>query len=477
MFFGLKQPWCLRGYQKDLMLLEKSGELDLPYRLTFPLFDLLNKCDGVTDIEIEEGSRQEQVIKKYMEMGVLEKTDGPKEIETWQRYKHFDNRRIPRGFFSVTGRCNLNCIHCFSATEYGKVPFEFSMEQIEHILDQYNDCGIRRLTISGGEPLLRSDFTDIIKAMADRNMEMFRLYTNGMFLDERIVNSLKENSLNPQIVISFDGVGTHDWIRNYKGAQKKAEESIAFALDSGFEVKANVNVNSKTAERLPETAHYLYDLGIRSIFFIRTSEGPKWIRSGYGSLSAEDYWTVMLEVMSSIRQENKKDLEIVWFNGPTLTKGITAEALKSGSPYRYESEDIKNSAWCFKAINDLYVSSTGMVFPCDGCEGVALQTGWLGEDSNILKRPLRDIINDSHYSEIMRMTAEEVIEHSKDCKGCDWEERCHGGNCRVCGMLYKAVANGYTFENCDIDIKLPAPLTCTFYKKGYYEKLLKILEE
>ena len=48
----LKEPWCLRGYRGDLFVLEKSGSIEIPYRLKYPLYELLSKCDGVTEMPL-----------------------------------------------------------------------------------------------------------------------------------------------------------------------------------------------------------------------------------------------------------------------------------------------------------------------------------------------------------------------------------------------------------------------------------------
>ena len=56
----LKEPWCLRGYRGDLFVLEKSGSIEIPYRLKYPLYELLSKCDGVTEIDKEYEESQEQ---------------------------------------------------------------------------------------------------------------------------------------------------------------------------------------------------------------------------------------------------------------------------------------------------------------------------------------------------------------------------------------------------------------------------------
>ena len=304
-----------------------------------------------------------------------------------------------------------------------------------------------------------------------------RLFTNGIRFDEKTVAMLKKYDMNPQIVVSFDGVGTHDWMRGVEGAQKEAERAIQLAVDEGFQVKANVNVNFKTAPNLTETCKCLYRLGVRSIFFIRTSEAPKWIRSGLPSLTAKEYWDAMLEVTKALRQENKRDLEFIWFNGPTIPAGVSAEEYGKGSSFQYQSGDICHSAWCFKAINALYVSSTGRVMPCDGFEGMALQKDWEPGRCNILEMPLQQILNGSAYADLMRLSTEELMEQLPECRGCEYEKRCHGGSCRACGVLYKAVQNGFTFENLDVDMKLKSPLTCAFYKDGYYDRLIEILKE
>ena len=179
----------------------------------------------------------------------------------------------------------------------------------------------------------------------------------------------------------------------------------------------------------------------------------------------------------SVRQEKKKDLEFIWFNGPTIRAGATAADYQRGNSYQYESGDIKHSAWCFKAINAVYVSSTGRIMPCDGCEGVALQKDWEPGRCNVLNMPLKDILNNSSYSQLMKMSTEELLDGLKECRECEFSDRCHGGNCRVCGVLYQAVESGFSFENTDINLMLKAPLTCSFYKDGYYAKLLDILKD
>ena len=131
-------------------------------------------------------------------------------------------------------------------------------------------------------------------------------------------------------------------------------------------------------------------------------------------------------------------------------------------------------------MNSLFVSSTGRILPCDGSEGAMLENGQMAHDSNILQRPLRDIINDSEYSHSLCMSIADVMEANPECRECPWMRRCHGSSCRVCGTLWRAAASGDPayFRRADaIDLTLKGPLSCTFYLKGYYDQMIGILRD
>lgn len=475
MYYRLNEPWCLRGYEDELMQLDRYGETDFPFRLTYPLFHLLLRCDGVTPFD-NPSEKEREVLDYYAGRRVITASDTPKALKPWQEYRHIPNRRIPHAFLSITGRCNLNCLHCFMAQDTYQRPSEFTYEQIESILDQFCECGIANVTVSGGEPLIHPRFEEIVKAMRERNLRMFRLFTNGVRFSGETVRILKENGMDPEIVISFDGIGTHDWLRQSTGAEEAAAKAIALAYGSGLRVKAAINLNRATVPKLLETCRYVYGLGARSLFFIRTSESPKWLAGGNHCLTLDEYWEACLEAVAGLRDLNKKDLNIVLFNGPTIRPGETRKSFQAGSPYKYESKCIHDSAWCYKCLYSPFISSTGRVLPCDAFEGAALMTGFLSEGCNVLERPLREILNDSEYAEMMKISVEDVLSHNPECRECAFCARCHASHCRASGNMFYAAQHGASFTDMKISVLLRGLLTCRLYKGGYYDRLLSLLE-
>lgn len=109
-------------------------------------------------------------------------------------------RRIKGLRLSLTSRCNMNCIYCHNEGQ-GKNKHEMSTEECKKIIDVCSQLGMKEVKISGGEPLLRDDITEIIE-FASVKMEDVSLTTNGVFLGKHAKN-LEDAGLN-RINVSLD---------------------------------------------------------------------------------------------------------------------------------------------------------------------------------------------------------------------------------------------------------------------------------
>ena len=477
MYYKLIKPWSLRGYEDEHFTLDCAGVPGPQHRLSGGLFRLLLQCDGETDVVAEDPITQ-KVLEHYLREGVIEACDAPSPIREWQKYHYYEHRRIPGAFFSLTGRCNLHCQHCFAQADTLKHAPEFSMKQIEHILDELLSCGIRTLTLSGGEPLMHRQFSQIVDAIADREMTLYRFYTNGMLFTDAIARQMKERGFTPELVISFDGLGVHNWMRRNDKAQDGAVEAMRLCREYGFPIRCAINLNDRSLPVLEQTVRFLYDQGARSLFFIRTSESPEWLRSGQRCLTIDEYWEAMLDLVRRVRDLNRKDLSLQFFNGPLVVPGATAEFYRQFELPRMEDIDT-HAAWCRKARDWVNVSSTGIILPCDAFEGAALESGLFREGCNILERPLKDILMDSDYARVLALTVRDVAEANPECRDCKWLLRCHGGDCRVGGTLGQAAraGEGYFAHEGTIICALKSPMCCDLFRKGYFDRMLEILEE
>ncbi|MBK5291714.1 MAG: GTP 3',8-cyclase MoaA [Acidobacteriia bacterium] len=102
----------------------------------------------------------------------------PELVDTFGRFH--DNLRI-----SVTDRCNIRCFYCMPETEVEFVPRAevLSFEEIERFARIAARLGVKKLRLTGGEPLLRKDLPVLVKKLsAIDGIEDLAMTTNGVTL-------------------------------------------------------------------------------------------------------------------------------------------------------------------------------------------------------------------------------------------------------------------------------------------------------
>ena len=106
---------------------------------------------------------------------------------------------------SVTDRCNLRCVYCHPLPDCGLIEREeiLGFEEILRIVRLFAECGIKKLRLTGGEPLLRRDIVRLVGELAAiSGIEELSATTNGVFLDS-LAAELKAAGLH-RVNISVD---------------------------------------------------------------------------------------------------------------------------------------------------------------------------------------------------------------------------------------------------------------------------------
>ena len=155
-------------------------------------------------------------------------------------------RKIRSLRFSITNRCNLNCIYCHhegegKREERDKDRKEISAEliiEIARVASVY--FNVRKIKFSGGEPLMRDDLVDIVQGM--RNFEdNISLTTNGVLLKKYAVE-LADAGLD-RVNVSLDSLKEerYDFITSSRNNLPRVIDGIYSAIDAGLTpVKLNM---------------------------------------------------------------------------------------------------------------------------------------------------------------------------------------------------------------------------------------------
>ena len=138
---------------------------------------------------------------------------------------------------SVTDRCNLRCLYCMPAEGVGLKKHEeiLTMEELYLISKVAVSIGIKKIRLTGGEPLVRKGIIDLVKMIKGiSGLEELTLTTNGTLL-KSFGPALKEAGLD-RINISLDTLGAEKYkVITRGGDLKQVLDGIetALALDFG----------------------------------------------------------------------------------------------------------------------------------------------------------------------------------------------------------------------------------------------------
>ncbi len=121
------------------------------------------------------------------------------------------NRPLHDVRISVTDRCNLRCGYCMPRSVFGE-GFQFlphsellSFEEITRVCQALLACGMRRVRLTGGEPLLRRDLHRLVAMLAAlEGIEEISMTTNGTLLRSKAA-ILKEAGLS-RVTVSLDAI-------------------------------------------------------------------------------------------------------------------------------------------------------------------------------------------------------------------------------------------------------------------------------
>ena len=111
------------------------------------------------------------IIAEAERQGIIEQCPPGQDLSDNQKYRKYPARYIRQAHWSITGRCNYKCKHCFMSAPSAKFS-EMTHSQIMDIVNQLADCGVINVSLTGGEPLVRSDFLEIVDALLERGIHI-----------------------------------------------------------------------------------------------------------------------------------------------------------------------------------------------------------------------------------------------------------------------------------------------------------------
>lgn len=328
--------------------------------------------------------------------------------------------------FDITPKCNSKCIYCMADTRM-KNPLELSTKKIIEVIDELNDLGIWSITLSGGEPTLRSDLFEILDHT--KKLELATsVFTNAILIDKKLAKKFSEyENLFMQISLDSTNPSHHDKHRGVNGAFKKTLQGIKNLLEYDIFIEIATIVSPINIDDMEELTSFVHNLGIKSIRISPAAIVGK-------ACDIEEKLQLdknqLMNLGKRIERLNKK------YKGSLIISKSPHMVRFSGNAS--SKEPLKK---CGVGKNNLYIAPNGFVYPC---MLLAFPEFLLGD---IKKEKVSKIWNESP---ILKKFRDLSIDSFEKCNSCKFKEICNGG-CR--GTAYIAHKS----------IKAPDPIFCSYF--------------
>lgn len=288
------------------------------------------------------------------------------------------NRRIEYMRISVTDRCNLRCIYCMPQEGIECIPHDeiLSFNEILKTCRCVAKLGIKKIKITGGEPLIRKDIISLIRGIKNiEGIEQVTLTSNGVLIYD-MAEELHDAGID-SVNISLDTLDKDEFIKiTRRDRYEKVIKSINKLMNLGIKVKINcLAIKEHNLNDLVNIAAYAKenDIDVRFIELMPI---------GYG----KNYTVVSNEIILNMLEEKYGSFKLL------------NEKRGNGPAIYYRNKDFKGCIGFISAISHEF---------CESCNRVRLTSnGFLklclhynkGID---LKTPMRNGIDDEELTEMI----------------------------------------------------------------------------
>ncbi|MBI5231497.1 MAG: heme b synthase [Coriobacteriales bacterium] len=316
--------------------------------------------------------------------------------------------------WEITRSCNLSCVHCRAAAEFGHYHGELSLDEIKAVIDDIVTISNPILILTGGEPLMRPDIWEIVDYAHEKGA-MPVIGTNATLITEEIAQKMAEHKI-PRISVSIDfpTAEGHDEFRGQAGCFDATIEGIKIAKKHGIGVQINTTVTTRNAQYIEEIHDLAESLGVDAFhifMLVPTGRGSEILAE---ELPPQEYEEVLAW---AYERQKTSPLHFKPTDAPHYYRIIRQKAKAEGKKVTREEYGLDAmTRGCLGGITFCFISHVGDVQPCGYFD---MQLG------NVKEQPFSKIWTESKVFNDLR----DYSLLKGKCGACEYKAVC--GGCRA----------------------------------------------
>ncbi len=321
---------------------------------------------------------------------------------------------VPRqAVWELTLACDMNCRHCGSRAGRARDD-ELTTAEALRLAKELAEAGCRRLTLSGGEPLLRKDWPLICQTLVSNGVRV-NMISNGRKFSKQVAKRAKAFGLEG-ISFSFDGLEeSHTYLRRVPTGWAKVRENFDICREVGLPAGAVTMISRRSLPELFAVRELLKEHGVRT-----------WqLQLGNPTGNMEDHKDLViypediLEVVPMVAKLRAM---------PGYPKAYVGDNLGYFGEYEADLRDqdglIPFWIGCRAGCSVVGIESNGNIKGCLSLPSAKNNVDAFVE-GNIRERPFREIWNDpDNFAYNRKFKVDDLVGF---CRTCEYAEVCRGG--------------------------------------------------
>ncbi|HBA59225.1 MAG TPA: hypothetical protein DCZ92_00085 [Elusimicrobia bacterium] len=323
-------------------------------------------------------------------------------------------------FWELTTKCTLTCLYCFpdmkSKRTEGRKP-DLDAASLGKVADRIIEAELFKVTLTGGEAMLRPDFWDIVKKLEDNGV-MVSVITNGVYMPDEFIEKIKKTSLLIAVSLDAPDEGCNRITRG-PDAFAKTLGTIQRLAAAGVRTSSIITVTRHNFTLLEDTVKLLRDNGV---FYITLQDlkpfGNKEVYDNTRLTAAQE-----AELPAKLNYLEKKysDIgfmftELAIFGDPSKERPCSGKLMD-----------------CPAGDHFGYIDYLGNFFPCN-----MLRSFNMG---NVIETGIPALWQNSDAIRELRRVKALPLSTVEKCASCSRKGSCHGG-CRGDALFYDGKLDG-----------------------------------
>ncbi|MFC1460965.1 radical SAM protein [Verrucomicrobiota bacterium] len=315
----------------------------------------------------------------------------------------------------VNHQCNLNCMHCSARAGSEGAENKLSLDELKNIIRSAQQIGLKKLGLTGGEPLLDIERVSEIAHFCRADEELsLHIHTNGTLIQERSAEMVELLAFFDAVSVTFLGADqqTHDEVTGSKEAFGRAFEGVRILVEAGLPLTCYFVPTRGRCEGYADLVSRLSCIGVKRIRALALAPSGR----------ARPIYTRTVPTDDEIHSFEKSLMDLAADEGMCIEAGYCTRLLMP------QLSVLVGHERCTSGVDRVHINFKGDVFPCTAASGIEeLAVG------NARSSRLEELWFESPLLKTIRRTHDGTLD---ECGSCVQRPRCRQGCLAYsCGVM------------------------------------------